>query len=195
MIKRDIATWTRWLHIYLSMFSFTSLLFFAVTGITLNHPDWFIRNSKPQTFSSKVNSEWVKGNDTLSVNKLAVVEHLRNEYHIKAPVASFTSDESQCTVTFKGPGYSADAFIERETGKYDVTIVAPGSIAIFNDLHKARDTRPAWAVIVDISALLMILVSVTGFIMIFYLKKKRAAGLLLFVAGSILLMILYYLFA
>ena len=31
----------RWLHIYLSMFSLAVVLFFSVTGITLNHPDWF----------------------------------------------------------------------------------------------------------------------------------------------------------
>ena len=31
----------RWLHIYLSMFGLAAVLFFSVTGITLNHPDWF----------------------------------------------------------------------------------------------------------------------------------------------------------
>ena len=31
----------RWLHIYLSMFGLAVVLFFSVTGITLNHPDWF----------------------------------------------------------------------------------------------------------------------------------------------------------
>ncbi len=195
MIKRDIATWTRWLHIYLSMFSFASLLFFAVTGITLNHPYWFVGKSKSQNVTSQLNAQWVRGTDTLSINKLAIVEHLRKVYNIKAPVASFTSDESQCTATFKGPGYSADVFIERETGNYDLTIVAPGSIAIFNDLHKARDTKPTWALVIDISAILMILVSITGFVMIFYLKKKRVSGLLLFVAGALTAVILYYAFA
>ena len=31
----------RWLHIYLSMFSLAVILFFSLTGVTLNHPDWF----------------------------------------------------------------------------------------------------------------------------------------------------------
>ena len=31
----------RWLHIYGSMASFAVVLFFAVTGLTLNHQDWF----------------------------------------------------------------------------------------------------------------------------------------------------------
>ena len=37
---QQFAWWVRWLHIYLSLFSFAALLFFAVTGLTLNHPTW-----------------------------------------------------------------------------------------------------------------------------------------------------------
>ena len=39
--KRRTAIAARWLHIYLSMVSFAILFFFAVTGITLNHAEWF----------------------------------------------------------------------------------------------------------------------------------------------------------
>src|SRR5438105_10380286 len=38
----------RWLHIYLSMFGLATVLFFSVTGITLNHPDWFFGASERQ---------------------------------------------------------------------------------------------------------------------------------------------------
>ena len=33
------ASVTRWLHLYLSVVSFVLILFFAVTGLTLNHAD------------------------------------------------------------------------------------------------------------------------------------------------------------
>ncbi len=178
----------------MSMFSFVVLLFFAITGITLNHPDWLTKQ-EAKTISSHLNKEWVKGTDTLSVNKLGIVEHFRNTYSIKARVSNFISDESQCSLSFKGPGYSADAFIERSTGEYELTIIAPGSIAVLNDLHKGRDTRASWVWVIDVSAILMILVSLTGFIMIFYLKKKRSAGLFLFAIGIITLFVLYNLIA
>ena len=32
----------RWIHIYLSMFGLAAVLFFGVTGLTLNHPEWFL---------------------------------------------------------------------------------------------------------------------------------------------------------
>ena len=38
------AAFARWLHIYLSMFGLAAVLFFSVTGLTLNHPDWFFGN-------------------------------------------------------------------------------------------------------------------------------------------------------
>src|SRR4051812_2916497 len=36
-----LASFVRWLHTYLSMFAFAALLFFGLTGITLNHPRLF----------------------------------------------------------------------------------------------------------------------------------------------------------
>ena len=41
MWKRQLMILSRWLHIYLSMASFGIVFFFAVTGLTLNHAEWF----------------------------------------------------------------------------------------------------------------------------------------------------------
>ncbi len=42
-IRRRLAVRTaavmRWLHIYVSLFGLAAVLFFSVTGLTLNHPD------------------------------------------------------------------------------------------------------------------------------------------------------------
>ncbi len=40
-LYRKSAAVFRWMHIYISMLSFTALLFFSLTVITLNHPTWF----------------------------------------------------------------------------------------------------------------------------------------------------------
>src|SRR6516225_7108854 len=50
-----------WLHIYLSMFGLVTVLFFSVTGITLNHPDWFFGESQRLTQAEgQLNLEWVR---------------------------------------------------------------------------------------------------------------------------------------
>jgi len=193
MIKSEIASWTRWLHIYLSMFSFAALLFFAITGITLNHTNWIEGQQRVEHVNEQLTPAWVEPSAT--IDKLEIVEYLRNTHGIKASVNDFLIDDVECSISFKGPGYAADAFVDRLTGRYELTVTKSGAIAIMNDLHKGRDTGSVWAWLIDISAVLMILVSLSGFLMIFFLKNKRLNGLLISAAGAIVIILIYYLFA
>lgn len=178
--KRKLASVSRWLHIYLSMVSFAILLFFAVTGLTLNHANWFDGQERTTNFKGSVDVRWVKSD----VAKLEIVEYLRRVHHITGALHDFRIDDSQCSVSFKGPGYAADASIDRSTGGYEMTETRMGFWAVINDLHKGRDTGKAWAAVIDISAVLMTLVSLTGFVLIFFLLKRRFSGLMIFAAGA-----------
>ncbi len=176
------------------MASFGILLFFAVTGLTLNHQDWFNGQQRTNEYHGKVNVKWVKTADAKDVAKLEIVEYLRRTHGIKGALSEFTVEDAQCEVLFKGPGYQADAFIDRETGSYQATESRMGFVAIVNDLHKARDTGTKWAAVVDVSAVLMICVSLTGFTLIFFLFKHRFSGLLVLAIGAALFYLLYIIF-
>src|SRR4051812_38649845 len=153
-----LASFVRWLHTYLSMFALAALLFFSLTGITLNHPRLFFDGVATSVDSTgRLDPEWVRGGGSASdsqagIKRLEVVEHLRREHGLRGALASFTTDEDECVVTLKGPGYSADAFIRRADGTYRVTEERQGVFAVLNDLHKGRDTGPIWSAMVDISA-------------------------------------------
>jgi uncharacterized protein len=189
--KRNTAKISRWLHIYISMVSFALLFFFAVTGLTLNHPDTFAGPLRTISEKGRMETDWVKTKDTLRIPQLKIVEYLRSHHGIKAAVSEFRIDETQCTVSFKGPGFAADAFIDRETGTYDIEILRAGFIGILNDLHKGRDTGSGWSVLIDASAILMILVSLSGLILMLFLNKKRQAGVLVAVLGLLLSFFVY----
>lgn len=192
--KRNTSNWSRWLHIYLSMFSFMILLFFAVTGITLNHTEWFADQQKTTSMNGKLNLEWVSVKDTARIAKLNIVEFLRNTHGIKGAVGEFSIDENQCTISFNGPGYTADAFVNREDGSYEVSETKTGIWGVLNDLHKGRDSGKTWAWLIDASAVLMVLVSMTGLIMLFFLKKKRVSGILIMVLGGLICYLVYRIF-
>jgi len=49
---KTLSAWMRWLHIYSSMLGLLALLFFAVTGVTLNHADWFFSENEQTEESS-----------------------------------------------------------------------------------------------------------------------------------------------
>ena len=181
--KRRLAAWSRWLHIYLSMASFAVLFFFAATGITLNHPDWFGNWQKTAQARGEMNPAWLKAQPPA---KLEIVEFLRRTHLVKSALSDFRIDDTQLSISFKGPGYTADAFIDRATAKYELTETRMGWVAVINDLHKGRDTGKAWSALIDASAFLMCFVSLTGFVLIFFLAKKRTTGLLAMAAGAVL---------
>ncbi|MEQ1799945.1 MAG: PepSY-associated TM helix domain-containing protein [Lacibacter sp.] len=184
--ERNIAQLSRWLHIYVSMISFAIVFFFAVTGLTLNHPDFFAGEMKSSNEKGKLDLNWVNNTDTAKIAKLEIVEHLRKTLGIKAALAEFRIDDAQCSLSFKGPGYAADAFIDRTSGDYEVALMQAGFVGVMNDLHKGRDSGSGWSVLIDVSAILMTLVSLTGIILIFYIKRKRVSGLVIAAIGLIL---------
>ncbi len=162
-------------------------LFFSVTGLTLNHPDWFVSESQ-QVVEARgtVPDDWIAPDrDAASIDRLQLVELLRSRHGIRGALTDFTIDDSQCVVAFKGPGYMADAFFDRETGGYQLTEARMGTVALLNDLHKGRDSGRAWSAIIDFSAILLVLISVSGLVLLFYVKRRRVAGLVLALAGTL----------
>ncbi|NID10594.1 PepSY-associated TM helix domain-containing protein [Fibrivirga algicola] len=189
--QRQLAAASRWLHIYLSMASFVIVLFFAVTGLTLNHADWFDDQAVEQEVEGKLTPAWVNPTDTAAINKLSVVEFLRNTHGIKGALSEFRIDDRECMVSFRGPGYTADAFVDRENGAYKLTESRLGLVAIMNDLHKGRDTGKSWSWVIDGSAIFMTLISASGLIILLFLRKRRVVGLIWAAIGAAICYVAY----
>jgi hypothetical protein len=194
-IAVKFAASMRWLHIYMSMFGLLAMLLFSVTGLTLNHPDWFGAGLEAsRSAEGRMDTAWLVGDPgeaddpeadpADSLRKLEIVEHLRAEHKIRGAVGSFTADDREASVSFKGPGYSADAFIDRRSGEYTLSETSLGFVAVLNDLHKGRDTGAAWAWVIDASAVLMALISLTGLVLLFYLKRRRIPGVVVGLVGG-----------
>lgn len=193
LLKKRTAAFSRWLHNYLSMFCFLIVLFFAITGFTLNHADWFDVTPVEKKVEGRLSVPWVNLPDTAQVKKLEIVEWFRKNYKIGGYVSDFIIQDDQCMVSFKGPGYSADASINRQDGTFKLTEYRLGLIAIINDLHKGRDSGKSWSYLIDFSVAFLTLISISGLAMLLFLKKKRLNGLLLAVIGGIICLLIYWL--
>ena len=75
--RRLVAKYTRWLHIYGSMASFAVVFFFAVTGLTLNHPQWFASAQRTTALKGTLDAAWVAPAADPTAKKFDIVEHLR----------------------------------------------------------------------------------------------------------------------
>lgn len=193
--KKEVAKLSRWLHIYLSMVSFAIVLFFSITGLTLNHPTWFGGDKQIENkYKGALNVKWVNNPDTSKIAKLEIVEFLRKTHQAKGFVSEIRIDDSEVSVSLKGPAYGFDAFIDRENGTYEVSEIKMGLVAIMNDLHKGRDSGSGWSWIIDISAVFLILVSLSGLILLCFMKKRRVAGFITGIIGLIICYLIYVIF-
>ena len=190
-LRRLTAKYARWLHIYGSMASFGLVFFFALTGLTLNHPQWFEKQVRTSTVTGGVDASWTHTASDAEVKKLEIVEFLRATHGVHGALNDFHVDDRECDLTFKGPGYSADVRIDRATGQFELTASQMGVGAVINDLHKGRDAGPAWKWFIDISAVLLVFISLTGLTLIWFVQRHRFAGLLSLMAGSVLAYLIY----
>ncbi len=195
-ISIAVAAWLRWLHIYVSMLGLAAVLFFSVTGLTLNHPSWFEEARRTTTFQGSLDRAWLgtpaPDDPDAGVDRLAIVERLRRDHGIGGAMTEFRAEDAECSVNFQGPGYDAHALIDRDSGRYDLTETRHGLVAVLNDLHKGRDSGPVWFWVVDVSAVVLTVISLSGLLLLFYLKLRRQPGLVVGLVGTLLVFALYW---
>jgi hypothetical protein len=176
----------RWLHVYVSMASLLVVLFFAVTGITLNHPDWLAGESTTE-YSGRLPAGWKTAS---GVDWLVVTEYLRSAHGVHGAVDDHRADDQEGSVTFKAPGYAADCFFRLDDGSYRLTVASQGTVGWLNDLHRGRDAGRSWAWLIDASGVFLTLLSLTGLGLLVYLKKFRVSALLTLAGGCALVIVL-----
>ena len=192
--KRSAATnrWMRWLHVYTSMISLLVVLFFGITGITLNHPSWTFGDAPTTTeYTGTLPDGW---NDGGTIDFLAVSEFARNEYGVHGEIGDHGTSGNQGSITYKAAGYAADLFFDTDSGEYTLTVSELGWVAVMNDVHKGRDTSSSWKWAIDLSAGLLVAVAITGLgIQVFQKKRRRRA--LAFAAAFTVLSIVWIVIA
>jgi hypothetical protein len=188
-VKREAHRWSRFIHVYTSMIALLIVLFFGLTGITLNHPQW--------TFGDEVDISTATGTlpfaTTLadgSVDYLSISEFVRDEHGVHGSVDSFDTTSGEASIAYKNAGYAADVFVDVETGEYEVTIEQQGWVAVLNDLHKGRDTGDGWKWVIDVAAGFLVVISITGLVMQFFLRKRRRSALISVGVGALATIVL-----
>jgi len=191
-VKREVSIWSRWLHVYCSMIALLVVLFFGITGITLNHPTW--------TFGDELQTSTFNGTLPFApttaeggANFLQASEFVRDTYGVKGTVDSFDVVNGKASVVYKDPGYAADLFFDVGSGAFDLTIEQQGWVAVLNDLHKGRDTGNSWRWVIDISAGFLVVISITGLVMQVLMRKRRRSALIAAAVGTVLGVLLIWL--
>lgn len=194
-LARQAAAAARWLHLYLSLFAFATMLLFSVTGLSLNHPEWFGVGAGTTTDHAGTLDRALLGDpatdpDGARIDGAALAAALAAAHPVGPGAAEIETDRAECALAWKGPGRTADAVVDRATGRYTLSITRHGAVAILNDLHKGRDTGKVWSVVIDATAILLTAVAVTGLVLIFFIRRRRVPGLLTALAGTVIVVVL-----
>lgn len=120
---------------------------------------------------------------------LRLAEDLR-ALGLRGRVADRGEAGEEVWISFRAPGYAADAQVDPKTGAYRMVVTDYGLVAVLNDLHKGRDAPGGWKLCLDLSALFLALVSLTGLLLGVLLPKSRRAALFVLGLGGLLFLAL-----
>lgn len=155
------------------MLALTAVVFFAATGIMLNHEEWFgFAEPHVTTHNGSVSASLLKDPD-----KLAIVELLRKDFGASGAMDSFEMGDDDLTLMFRSPGRRTQATISLPSGEVYVSIESHGFAGRLVELHRGVDAGGAWRFIMDATAVLLLIIGITGFVLWLAVPKWRPLGL------------------
>lgn len=173
--------WLRTLHNWhwiSSAVSLIGMLLFAMSGITLNHAARI--EAEPQTVQRKaiLPAPLLKSLGTRADGEAPLPEAAADWLDAKLGIAlrgrNAEWSGEELYLSLPSPGADAWLSIDRGTGAVEYERTDRGWIAYFNDLHKGRNSGPAWSWFIDLFAVACVVFCVTGlFLLQMHARQRR----------------------
>jgi hypothetical protein len=191
-INRNLVNWSRTIHVYLSIALLIVLVFFSITGITLNHAEIMV--AEPQTEVVELDTIPVLPLDDNGVifESSELADYVREEFGIRLEFADVIIDDPFVTIEYDGPGFQALVEIDQELGQVYAESTDYGLIAVLNDLHKGRYTHIVWNAMIDISGIILVIFSLAGFVLLLPNKFRFRKVLKYSVVGIVISVAAYF---
>jgi hypothetical protein len=201
--KKRKAFWTKQFYLWhwvSSAVCLAAMLLFAFTGITLNHAQDI--PAKPQITERKLTlpTDLTKA---LAFNgeadaKAPLPEDLAGwlAKELRTVIKGKTAEWSEFEIYLSLPRPGGDAWlsIDRETGEVTYELTRRGAISYLNDLHKGRNTGPAWALFLDVFSVSCVIFCLTGLALLWVHAKRRPRTWPVVIAGILLPVIIIVFF-
>jgi hypothetical protein len=178
------AVWLKHLHQWHWVSSATCLLcmvLFSITGITLNHASQIeakpvITNQQaqlPEPLTAQLRAYATQHDGAKEPLPEPVEEWLKTTFKVQAGgrQAEWSADE----VYLPMPKAGGDAWVRigLEDGATEFENTDRGWISWLNDVHKGRNTGPAWNWFIDIFAVMCLLFCITGLLILKFHAANR----------------------
>lgn len=176
----------RMLHTYVSAIAFASLLFFSVTGILLNHPEWFDNDTpRERTAETVLTPAEVVAARAANDPGRALAAAIARRVSLPGAYSSGEILDDQALIRLDGPKGTADVSVDLKTGRASIRIGEASFASLIIDLHRGKNSGEAWRIFIDLSAWLFLAVSIIGFVIVFSLRFRMTTSLAMAVGGTI----------
>lgn len=180
-LKGEIYRQARLWHGWLSALAFMALMFFSATGLLLNHPEWF----KTESAAKPIETTLTLSADELAKVKAAadpgraVAEAVGRKVKLLGAYQSGEVIDGEAQLRTEGVKGASDILVDMESGKAEVSTQRAQLVTTLNDLHRGKNAGAAWKLIIDVSALLVLALSLVGYVLFFSLRFRLRTGLIL----------------
>jgi uncharacterized protein len=170
----------RMLHAYLSAFAFLALMFFAITGITLNHPEWFPTSGgevPPSTV--RLPPETVRAALAAKDPPRALAQAVAENAKVSGAYHSGDLIDQDALLRWEGVRGSSEAEVNLATGEAKITGQRAPTFTLLGDLHKAKNSGAPWKWVIDLSGAIIAALSIIGYVLFFSLRFRLRTSLIL----------------
>ena len=196
LATRKFYSYARVVHIYLSMSLLSLMILFCFTGIVLNHTDWLSDGNTdgdkeiilPQTLKGKLGNQHAFVNPPIN----EIQQLIKSRFGLAKP-SDISMDEAanEIIIDYKLPAGYATAIVDVTSQSLYLQYRKGNMLNIMSDRHKGRHSGKAWSWVIDISAVLMIVFSLTGMIILLQNKKHRWQASLFALIGVLTPLFIY----
>lgn len=183
------------LHGYLSAAAFLLLMFFAASGLLLNHPSWFgAERQDAEPIIVALDFASLQSAQSSETPERAFEELVRNATRVQGQLKDASISDSDAMLRFAGVKGGTDIFIDFELAEAEVETSKANLTSIIHDLHRGKDAGKVWKLMIDITAILILAMSVIGLILFFSLRFRLGNAMRIMGATLILLVGLFVFF-
>lgn len=178
-------------HGYLSAVAFLALIFFAITGLLLNHPDWLAGERETSREALSLDRPTIAAARAGDDPPRALADAVDRMSALTGAYSDGAIEEDQATIRTEGVRGTSDVTIDLRSGRTEIVTEKADAVAIFNELHRGTLSGPIWRTLIDIIAILVASLSVVGFVLFFSLKYRMKTSLTITVAGAATLVLVF----
>ena len=190
--RRDFYCHSRYVHGWLSAFAFLTLLFFSVTGLLLNHPEWFEPAKTEETTQLILPESILKSIKQQENPSDTILNYVRQQQNVVGRYQSSEVMDNEVMIRLESPAGATDIWVMADTGETEITQKPASTVSMLNDLHRGKNSGLAWSWLIDISAIIVIALSLVGYILFLSIKTRLVTHLVLTAASLALIILLIW---